>query len=264
MSRFRVVATHPTYCPCVYDRCPQDWSGCGSGSEAAAQTDDACTKLYDDHANNAIWVCTMPEYWRPYSMNVVCDSSEAIGHYFKWVRRIEGMNEWPEILVLYEDGNMRLKPHPSEGVFDVCFGSSVIIGPAVPSTRPYVDIQEVQVTPSALSLDLTYRSGGTAYISLSVDRSQAIALVDVSYPTSTNVPFATFRSMWVSDGNADVDHIQNQDGDFPILGDWTTLRGPWWFFHRKVRSTHNASAPDIRIEVEIPYALYPPVVLRNH
>jgi hypothetical protein len=71
--------------------------------------------------------------------------------------------------------------------------------------------------------------------------------VQVGY--TAEKPFATFRSMWVEDGNSDVDQIQAPAGDFPILTGWSHLRGPWWFFHRLVPSTHNQSAPDIRVEI---------------
>ena len=245
MSRFRVVATHPTY-EVGMDNCAPDFSGCGSGAGIAApQTTNTCQKLWDD-GTNVIEVCTEPSWWRPYSMSVVVDSQTASGHRLVLYRKIEGEASWPQFLVLYEDGNMRLKPHPPVGRSDVCFGSSVIIGPAAPAMRPYVDIQEVRIDPATPCLDIICRDGGTARLCLSVNRSQAVAEVEVGYNTGN--PFATFRSMRVSDGNADVDHIENQDGDFPILDDWTCLRGPWWFFHRKARSTHNTSAPDIRIE----------------
>jgi len=257
VSRFWIVATHPAY-PFTYDGCPEDWSGCSFGSGDTVQASDVCTKIYDDHANNAIWVCTVTGWWRPYSMNVtVVDGQTASAHYLQWYRRIAGTSSWPQFLVLYADGNLRLKPHPPEGVPDVCFGSSVIVGPAPldpnPKPRPYVDIQEVQVNPTALSLDIIYRNGvGTAHIDLAVDRSKAVAKVEVGYNISTQIPFATFRSMYVVDGNADVDHIQTQDSDFGILSSWTSLQGLWWFFHRNFWSRHNTSAPDIRVVVDTP------------
>ena len=246
VNHFRVVATHPTYCPCAYDGCPPDFSGCPPDGNGGTET---CTTLWDKDGINVIEVCTLSDWWRPYSMNCVVDSETASCHYLRWYRKIVGENSFPQFLVLYEDGNMRLKPHPPKGIEDVCFGNSVIIGPAVPATRPYVDIQEVRVNPTAPSLDITYRNGETAHINLSVDRSQAVGEVEIGYSTSTGIPFATFRSMWVEDGNCDVDHIQSADGDFPILGSWTSLNGPWWFFYRKFWSKHNTSAPDIRIEV---------------
>src|SRR5205085_6118489 len=170
----------------------------------------------------------------------------ASGYRLVLSRKIADEFSWPQFMVLYEDGNMRLKPHPPAGVADTCFGSSVIIGPAMPSERPYVDIKRVDINPATLCADIYY-SVGEAHACFSVNRSQAVAAVQINY-RSTN-PFATFRSMWVADGNSDVDHLQTGIGDFPILSAWNHLSGPSWLFHRNLRSSHNTSAPDIKIEI---------------
>jgi hypothetical protein len=226
------------------DNCAPDFSGCLSVS---SQAGDTCTKLFDDGIN-AVEGCTVAGWWRPYTMSVTTESLAGSFHYLRLYRKIEGVNSWPQFLVLYQDGNMRLKPHPPECPSDTCFGSSVIIGPAAPSSRPFADIQEARFDSARLALDLTYRNGGTAHISLSVDRLQAVALVDANYITNASVPFTIFRSMYVSDGNADMDHIQSPSGDFAIQQGWNYLQGPWWFFHRATWSRHNTSSPDIRIE----------------
>lgn len=249
ISHFKVVATHPLYDVGV-DNCNADFSGCSTRALKINTPSDTCTTLGD----NGITVaqgCNQPTWWRPYKMNIIVGPNSGNYDYLVLYRKIQNENSWPQFLVLYEDGNLRLKPHPPTGRLDICFGSSVIIGPAVEvtSTRPYADIQMAQVDMSALAVDLTYRNGGTARISLSVDRSNATAIVDVSYSTNASIPCAIFRSMYVSDGNSDVDHVQTPGGDFPILNGWTSLEGLWWFFHRTVRSNHNTSAPDILIEV---------------
>lgn len=245
VDRFRIVATHPTYEVGV-DNCDPNFSGCPTPTPGPTPPPDVCSAIHDDGIN-VVRVCTVSGWWRPYKMTVVVPDQTADGHYLELYRKIQGANEWPGFFVLYEDGNMRLIPHPPVGRSRVCFGSSVIIGSAAPARRPYVDIQEVRIDPATLCLDIIYRDGGTARLCLSVNRSQTVAEVEVGYNTGN--PFATFRSMWVSDGNADVDHIQTPAGDFPILIGWTSLSGLWWFFHRTVWSDHNISAPDIRIEV---------------
>ena len=245
---FRVTATHPTY-DIGEDNCDPDFSGCDGGAKGGeAQTLDTCTEIWNDGVN-VINVCTVPDWWRgDIEMNVTAGQQTESGHYLQWYRKIEDEASWPQILVLYQDGNVRLKPHPPLGRADVCFGSSVIIGPAPPAERPYVDIEEVSIDPGALSLDITYLDGQWAHAQVSVDRSQATVHVTVGYATVTD-PVATFRSMWVSDANSDVDHADAPEGEHPILGGWSSLVGPWWFFHRDVRSTHNTSASDIRIEM---------------
>ena len=103
--------------------------------------------------------------------------------------------------------------------------------------------------PSGLNLDIAYRDGGEAHLGLSVDRVQAIAIVQVAYASDVTVPFATFRSMFVAEGNADVDHLQAREGSHPILSEWTELEGPGWLLYRSLPSRHNSSAPDLRLEV---------------
>jgi hypothetical protein len=212
----------------------------------SAQASDSCTKLYDDGVN-AVEGCWVAGWWRPHTMNIITENLTGDYHYLRLYRKIEDANSWPQFLVLYQDGNMRLKPH-SQDRADPCFGSSVIIGPAAPSVRPFVDILEARFDASTFALEITYREGGAAHISLSVDRQQATALVDVSYPADADVPFAIFRSMYVADGNADMDHVQSSAGRFALDQEWRSMQGPWWFFYRAARSRHNTSSPDLRIE----------------
>ncbi len=247
INRFQVVAIHPTYDVGI-DNCNADFSGCTSRENQLIDTTDTCDSLYDDGVN-VIHGCTMSEWWRPHTMKIVVGNKAGDYHYLVMYRKIAGENSWPQFLVLYEDGNMRLIPHPPVGRSSVCFGSSIIIGPAATAIRPYIDIQEVQVNPSQLTLELTYRNGETAHINLSVNRSQSVASVDINYTANSEIPFTTFRSMYVSDGNADADYIQTSADNLPIMSNWINLEGPWWFFYRNTRSIHNTSAPDIRIDV---------------
>lgn len=250
IQRYWVVATHPHYCPCSYDGCPADFSGCTPDGGPATET---VYKIWDDGIN-VIEVVVVSPWWRPYEMNVTADGSTKSGHYLRLYRKIADEASWPQVLVLYQDGNLRIKPHPPSNISDVCYGSSVIIGPAAPAKRPYVDIQAVSIHPRTdhVELEITYRDGQTSQASFRVDRTQAILEVQVSYGTSSEVPFATFRSMWVRDGNADVDRIKCAGGEFPILTGWTTLAGLWWSFRREVDSSHNRSAPDILIVIDTP------------
>lgn len=248
IERFSVIATHPVYCPCVYDGCPPDFSGCPPDGGTVSET---CSKLWDD----GVWVveaCSLSEWWRPYKMSISVEGNVADGHYLRVYKKIKDEASWPQVLALYEDGNMRIKPHPPHGISDVCFGSSVIVGPAQLAVRPYVDIQTVNLQPGtdSIGMEINYREGGSAYIDFRIDREQATANVRVNYTSTDEIPFATFRSMWVTDGRADVDHVANMSGVFPILSGWSTLEGYWWFFCRNVESTHNKSAPDIRIVID--------------
>lgn len=245
VRQFQVIARHPAY-DIGLDICAADFSGCGVAvAEETARADDPCETILDD-GTNVVQICQEQDWWRQHDMMVRVGNASAPGHRLVISKKVEGEASWPQFLVIYEDGNMRLKPHPSPGRADVCFGSSVIIGPVAPSSRPFVDIQEITVDPVTACLNIAYRDGGTARVCLSVDRVQAVADVQIAYNISQC--FAVFRSMWVEDGNSDVDHIQVKGRDLPILGDWERLKGSSWLFHRVTRSRHNTSAPDILVK----------------
>ena len=74
----------------------------------------------------------------------------------------------------------------------------------------------------------------------------------VSYPTEAE-PFATFRSMFVENGNADVDHVRWTDPEGTqheaSAMEFPGGEGTMWLFERTTRSRHNTSAPDIRIQL---------------
>jgi hypothetical protein len=94
---------------------------------------------------------------------------------------------------------------------------------------------------------MTYGGGETAAVEFSVDRARAVADVGVvGFPDHV----AVFRSMWVEDGNSDVDSVETAAGTEAILTGWSELQASAWFFHRQVVSTHNTSAPDVRIVLD--------------
>jgi len=248
---FEIKATHPEYLDSsVPDNCAADFSGCTNNqisTSALLRTDNlSCQKIYDDGIN-VFSLCIEQSWWRPYLMTVKVNGNNYQGHRLVLNKKIDDAQSYPEVLVLYEDGNLRSKPHPPQGRPDVCFGSSVIIGPVndEKSKRPYVDISEVSIEPETPCLDITYLGGEKSYICLSVNRSEAHVRVHPEYGTAK--PFAVFRSMWIEDGNADVDHLEWSGGNIPILSQWNTLDGMVWYFHRETESKHNTSAPDITV-----------------
>lgn len=242
---YHVIATHPDYCPCVYDGCPADFSGCPLGADGA----ESCSKIYDDGIN-IVRICSVSTWWRTSTMNVEVNGNGPVAcHYLVIHRRITGASSWPEVLVFYQDGNMRIKPHPPTGYVDVCYGSSVIVGPATLGARPYADVETVQITTGSqlVELEIIYAGSETAHIVFRVDRTRAIADVMVGgFPDH----IAVFRSMWVEDGNADVDFLETTTRSLPILSEWVTSTGTTWLFHRQFESSHNTSAPDIQIAVD--------------
>lgn len=260
ISHFRLTASHPAY-DFSTDNCAADFSGCPLASPSATG-EVTCTTLLDDGIN-VIIVCNDTEWWLPDTMTVTVNNQSLAGHRLVWHKRIADEASWPEILVYYQDGNLRLKPHPPLGQTDVCFGSSVIVGPVTPDPiRPFSPIESIVVNPAEMSLDVTYQNAGSARLELTVDRTQAQVDVVANYDTSN--AFAIFRSMYVAEDNADAARVETAVGDFALLDisetDWTTawptLAGPQWFFYRQSVSNHNTSAPDILVETFNGYATY--------
>ena len=164
-------------------------------------------------------------------------------------KRIDGTSsDYPQVFILYSDGNARIKPQAPCCLNDTTFGSSVIIGANDLGTQ-HVEIDSVVIDPLNLSMDIEYRDNASAHIRIQVNRSENIVEVsNITYDTISH-PFARFRSMRVTDGNSDVDHIRTKEGETHIMGGWKQFNGTWWQFFRKVPSIHNTYSPDIKIEI---------------
>jgi hypothetical protein len=97
---------------------------------------------------------------------------------------------------------------------------------------------------------LRYAGGGSASLRLvRADREVTRVKVVGRYYSSPDLPFATFRSMFVADGNCDVDGVawtetSGAARDEGITG-FRSGRGEAFLFRRGARSGHNTSAPDL-------------------
>jgi hypothetical protein len=251
VGAFVIEATHPTYAVGL-DNCQADFTNC-----PLAEGDDFVFspgewKLHDDGTTVVVAV-RLEHWWRPNGMTFSVDGGTPVEdvHYVRIHRRIEGTSEYPEFFVLYMDGNLRLIPHPPVGRPFVCYGSSVLVGPAQTGSRPVAEIASARYLSSSRTLEVSYAAGGSAALALSqVDRTRALATVRAAYPTEEH-PFATFRSMYVANGNSDADHIRFLDESGseqvqPILS-FTEATGRDWMLRRLTRSAHNTSAPDLAV-----------------
>ena len=175
--------------------------------------------------------------------------------YLRVLRKVPSINSWPEVFVLYQDGNSRILTFPPSGIDWIPFGSSVIIGSSDPdSFRPYAAISRVDFDPRTLKFTLYFSTGGQAVLSIATNITTTLVTVsNITYATNASRPFATFRSMWVSDGNSDVDHVRSDAGAraWHIMQDrWTRLTGKNFLFFRTCVSQHNTLSPDIRVEIK--------------
>ena len=250
-TSYTITATHPTYTVGV-DSCAADFSNCATSTDPSYPFTPGVLKLHDDGVT-VVQAVTLSAWWRPAGMAISVDGGMPVSgaHEIVLYRKILDADSWPQFLVLYEDGNLRLIPQPRAGVSPVCFGASVLIGPAAAAARPFADISAVNYVSGTQTLQINYQGGGSAAIRvLEVDRIMSKVAVDVNYAVDT-AAFLTFRSMFVTSGNADTDAVKWTGLDGTVRDDavlqFAGGPGTDWQFYRRVRSQHNTSAPDIRI-----------------
>jgi hypothetical protein len=248
---FVIEATHPRYAVAT-DNCEADFTNCPASGGPNYPFTPGVFKVFDD-GKTVVEAVREPSWWRPSGMTASADARPRIDeiHYVRIYRKIPGVAEWPQFFVLYADGNLRLVPHPPVGARSVCFGSSVIVGRAPIRSRPIAEVASVNYVSVSKTLQVTYKAGGSATLSLGqVSRKRARVVVTVRYPTRTD-PFATLRSMFVSNRNADVDHVRWTDASGVLrtkpVARFRRGEGREWFFFRRTPSRHNTSAPDMRI-----------------
>ena len=262
-----IKATHSSRYQVETYSCLDDWTNCdGLGGDDFVfenPTDPKNPpKLYDkeglylQYNRDATW-------WRPNGMNVWIDDDNPVSdvHFIEIGENIENTKEWPKYFVLYQDGNVRLIPFPPVKIEDVCFGSSILVGPADISTRPFAAIESVHYLSSTKVLEITYRNGDRFNIILKdITREKAELRVEIVELNNPSIPFVTLRSMYVNDGNADVGKatLFNSDevNEFSILS-FTEGIGSKWQFYRSILSQHNQSAPDF--EIKFHSSALPPV-----
>ena len=254
VTNFSIIATHPfAYQPTNYNLAA-DFSG--------APTNEVTTNYYFSPTLYTIHFVTSymlvereASWWTPQGITVTLNGSliDTNIHHIYTGKEIPDNSGAPEYFDIYCDGNVRLIPFPPIGQSNVSFGISIIVGPApVDANRPFVDIESIDIRSVSQTLFVTYRTGGTAIIDFStVTRTNAILKVTVNYPTDKT--FCTFRSMFAADGNSDCDHVwwRGIDGltnSSPVMSFSGTV-GTEWFFYRQTISSHNQSAPDIRIVI---------------
>lgn len=252
ISSFVIQATHPTY-TIAADNCAADFTNCNTSTGQTYPFTPGVFKLFDN-GTMVVEAIREPSWWLPNGMSFSVDNGVQLSdiHYIRLYKKIDGVNEWPQFLVLYMDGNLRLIPQPPIGVSSVCFGSSVVVGPTVTTPRPFAEIATAAYFSASNTIEIHYKSGGTATIGiLEVNRTASIVQVNINYLTDT-LPFSVFRSMFVSTGNSDVENVlwENFSGSSQSneIMEYSGGPGTEWFFYRSTISRHNTSAPNIRLK----------------
>jgi len=232
--------------------------------ERRQERGETVTRIFND-LNTVIEVVAIDFWWLyPDAMTVTrMDSGQEWSNvsYFRISQRIPGTSFYPQVFVLYQDGNSRILtfPPPRLEASWIPFGSSVIIGASDPSTiRPYAAISRVSINIAELEMTVQYEGGGQAVISLVTNRFSTILKVShISYTTNSSLPFATLRSMWVADGNSDADRVATENGEWNIQQGWSEFTGTNISFFRECVSQHNTLSPDIRILINCTFSESP-------
>ncbi|KAH3847738.1 uncharacterized protein LOC127873686 [Dreissena polymorpha] len=218
---------------------------------------DVATEVYND-GKTVIEVVKVDLWWRVnQSMTVTISNTGRTDygvHFFRVYQRVPWLSDgWSQVFVMYQDGNIRILPIPPHGLDWIPFGSSVIIGQTNPAdVRPCAPIDHVNINTDTLQLTLHYADGGVVTMKVeSLVKETRLLISNATFFRPRNLyPFFTFRSMYVSDGNGDLNRISADDGhNYSIIEPWGSLPGMLFAFYRQCISKHNTLSPDIQLHI---------------
>jgi hypothetical protein len=249
--RFTVEAAHPAYMgTIVKDRWAPDFTHCDMSNDPAFKFEKRRLTIYETEEWQLVGL-TFPSFWRPNQVPVrVGNRTETGFHLLQlWTRYQERAEE---VLVLYPaDGYWRARPLPPENLRWSAYGSSFLVGPVETDGRPFVDIKDVAFDPATQTFTLNFVRGGSATLRLDkLDQERIVLDVGLSAPVAAERPFAALRSMFVSEGNADVAQVGWRGKDsaawtqMPVMYFKSAAAAELWA-GRTVPSRHNTSAPDM-------------------
>jgi hypothetical protein len=248
---FRIEANHPSYIGGLrQDRFEPDWTACEDISAATSSSPPSRKVTFYETVDVWLTGFSFSNFWRPSDVSFrVGDRVERGLHLVQlWVRRNERAEE---VLVIYPaDGYWRIRPLPPTHLGWSAYGSSFLIGPVETEGRPIVNIKDVSFDAKTMTFTLTFTQGGRAVVRIDTLDQERLVL-DVSFDQAiAGKPFATLRSMYVTEFNADVARIAAREAgarswrEEPIMTfDRAKATDVW--MGRLLPSRHNTSAPDI-------------------
>ena len=248
---FQIEAVHPAYIGGLrQDRWEPDWTACEDiSAETSAKPHPTMTTLYEDEGLRIMGL-SFTEFWRPSDVTVTIGNRvERNIHLLQLLKKRDGRSD--EVLVIYPgDGYWRIKPLPPSHLEWSAYGSSFIVGPVEIDQRPVVNLKDVAFDPKTMTFTLTLAKGGQVKVAVKALNEERLAL-DVAFDQAvTDRPFATLRSMYVTEFNADVARIALREQqarawrEEPIMGFRNSKATDAWM-GRLVPSRHNTSAPDM-------------------
>lgn len=213
-------------------------------------------QIFDFHDNGDTIIQGVDvDFWWQYNKNLTVKINDKVytnADYIRLYQRIPWTNgHYGQTMVIYQDGMVRLLPLTPPGIDWIPFGSSVLIGESNPTQpRSSASIKIIDVDVKKMSMKIVYENGNTATLNIRSSFSETILTVsDVTYKNRKKYPFLTFMSMWVADGNSDVDHVSVNGNMAHRVTERRKLFGTSFVFYRKCLSKHNTLSPDIRVEL---------------
>lgn len=281
VRKFNISVRHPAYLGMLMmDNTAPDWETCDmsgdpvvpadpkalqpaaatppAGTPPAAPPAAAMTaKRVTIFETPDLWLTgfVFPSFWRAATVPVRIGGEVTQGlHMIQLWMRVDGKAE--EVLVVYPpDGYWRARPMSPAHLRDTAYGSSFLVGPVEQAERPIVRLKELDFAPQTRTFTLHFAAGGKARMQVVKAASDEVRL-EVQLDGTPPGTFAALRSMYVTEGNADVARVTWRSlgsgkggaggimGEAPVLTFADAQNVAMLWAGRLVPSRHNTSAPD--------------------
>ncbi len=255
VTSFRIDSVQPHYSGKIrLNKMKPDFSNCKISAAKDFKTTPRDAVLYEDD-DIIVKGITYGGFWRKETATVNIGQTHGDGWHLLQVftKKSRMKNGQPfEFFVMYpSDGYWRSRMMPQKGRKDNVYGASFLVGPIEEQGRPIADVAEVSLDPKARRFDISFRKGGKAHVTFG-EPTPEILSVDVKLerdPANASLPFAAFRSMYVSEQNADTSRIMiKEPGSKDFKGGLIhSVKGGKAVevkLDRVVPSRHNTNAPD--------------------
>jgi hypothetical protein len=253
LRHFRIDARPPAVIgSIVVDNTAPDFTDCAIADQPPGPEDKIDRVVMFEDETMMLVGYRHSEFWRKGDVPLKVGDREE--HALHLVQLFTKTPKGPyEYLVLYPlDGYWRARPLPPERLEQVAYGTSFLVGAVEEQKRPVVALKSIKFTPTVKSFELTYPGGDVATLRVTGLSEKAASMEVVFEKPVANRPFAAFRSMFVTQDNADATHVTWKE---PRGKAWQSkpvmdFYGAWASEFRLGRpgfSRHNTSAPDTLI-----------------
>lgn len=260
VKTFRVQAVHPAYIGTIaVDRYLPDFTACDMSADPVVATSVKKTvrrTIYETPEFQLV-AYTYPTFWRGANTPIrIIDTENKIDATFREIHMIQvwtlHRERAEEVLVVYPpDGYWRARPLPFADMRWTAYGSSFLIGPVEMQERPIVDLKLITYDAQAKTFTLDFARGGSARMNIQALDTEHVALdVTLDGAIPRNLPFASLRSMYITDFNNDASRIAYKPRDAKRWGeghvmDFKSADASEFWLGRTTVSKHNTSAPDM-------------------